>query len=145
MRHFPGVTQLGLLLWLPFLLLTGTVRAAEQTAAAPITMMASAREPLPGTVPPNGAFPGLSAAATPDLVRQPVAELYAALEDLMRRGRELSFQQRFQRLTPAIDRTFDLEAVLRASVGRGGGQRFPRPRATDWPPPSAVSPSRPTS
>lgn len=144
MRHSPGVARLRFLLWLPFLLLAGAVRAAEQPATTPITTMASAREPLPVTVLPNEAFLGISAAATPDLVRQPVAELYAALEDLMRSGQELSFQQRYQRLTPAIDRAFDLEAVLKASVGRGWAaiSQATRDRLAAA---FAVSPSPPTS
>jgi phospholipid transport system substrate-binding protein len=49
--------------------------------------------------------------------RQPVAELYEALESAMRMGRGVPFQQRFDRLAPVIDRTFNLDAILQTSVG----------------------------
>jgi phospholipid transport system substrate-binding protein len=49
--------------------------------------------------------------------RQPVDELYAALRAAMREGHATPFKQRFDRLAPVIDRTFDLDAILQTSVG----------------------------
>jgi len=49
--------------------------------------------------------------------RQPINELYTALETVMRMGAETPFQQRFDRLAPVIDKVFDLDAILRTSVG----------------------------
>jgi phospholipid transport system substrate-binding protein len=94
-------------LWLPILacqFFPSIVRAAEQPAMAFLVSSQSAPE-----------FPASKA----DLIRQPVVELYAALEMLMRTGQELSFRQRYERVAPVIDRVFDLDYVLRASVGRG--------------------------
>ena len=50
-------------------------------------------------------------------VRQPVTDLYATLEKLMRAGQATPFPERFNVLAPIIDRVYDLEAVLRVSVG----------------------------
>jgi phospholipid transport system substrate-binding protein len=50
-------------------------------------------------------------------VRQPVTDLYATLEKLMRAGQATPFPERFGILAPIIDRVYDLEAVLRVSVG----------------------------
>jgi phospholipid transport system substrate-binding protein len=47
----------------------------------------------------------------------PVSELYQALEASMRAGRDAPFRQRFRQLAPVIDRVFDLNAILRTSVG----------------------------
>jgi phospholipid transport system substrate-binding protein len=50
--------------------------------------------------------------------QKPVGDLYAALQAVMRLGSSgASFQQRFDQLTPVVDRVFDLDAILRASVG----------------------------
>jgi phospholipid transport system substrate-binding protein len=49
--------------------------------------------------------------------RQTVADLYDALETAMHMGRGVPFQQRFDRLAPVIDRTFNLDAILQTSVG----------------------------
>ncbi len=48
---------------------------------------------------------------------QPIIELYAVLELAMRAGRAMSFTSRFDSLAPVIERVFDLEAILKASVG----------------------------
>jgi phospholipid transport system substrate-binding protein len=48
---------------------------------------------------------------------QPVSDLYAALQAAMRMGVKTPFQQRFDRLAPVIDRVFDLDTILRTSVG----------------------------
>ncbi len=46
-----------------------------------------------------------------------VSELYTGLQSIMRMGAGASFQQKFNTLAPVIDRVFDLEAILRTSVG----------------------------
>jgi len=50
-------------------------------------------------------------------IRQPIGMLYRGLEELMRAGQRTPFQQRFDRLAPIIDRVFDLDTILRVSVG----------------------------
>lgn len=56
-------------------------------------------------------------ADTQDAVDRPLRELHNALEATMRAGRELPFPQRFDALAPVVDRVFDLETVLKVSVG----------------------------
>jgi phospholipid transport system substrate-binding protein len=48
---------------------------------------------------------------------RPLQELYDALESAMRAGNQTPFPQRFDALAPVIDRVFDLETVLKVSVG----------------------------
>ncbi len=50
-------------------------------------------------------------------VRQPIVALYATLEKLMRAGQATPFPDRFAILAPVIDRVYDLETVLKVSVG----------------------------
>ncbi len=50
-------------------------------------------------------------------IREPVTELYAALEKAMRAGRAAPFASRFDTLAPVIDQVFDLQTVLKVSVG----------------------------
>lgn len=50
-------------------------------------------------------------------IDQPLTELYAALEKAMRAGKAMPFTQRFDMLAPAVDRTFDLDTILKVSVG----------------------------
>lgn len=54
-------------------------------------------------------------------VVQPVSDLYAALEAAMRGGRLTTFAVRFETLAPVIERVFDLDTVLRVSVGARWG------------------------
>jgi phospholipid transport system substrate-binding protein len=57
-------------------------------------------------------------AQPPDqLLAQPLEDLYAALEAAMRAGNATPFPQRFDALAPVVDRVFDLETVLKVSVG----------------------------
>jgi phospholipid transport system substrate-binding protein len=52
----------------------------------------------------------------------PIQRLDAALLSAMRAGQRTSFAQRYASLSPVIDQTFDLSAVLAASIGlRWGG------------------------
>lgn len=55
--------------------------------------------------------------ATADDVLAPVHQLIAGLLQVMKAGQASSFSQRFDMLGTVIDQTFDLTAILRASVG----------------------------
>jgi phospholipid transport system substrate-binding protein len=48
---------------------------------------------------------------------QPLSDLYTALDAVMRAGRATPFPRRFDILAPVVDRVFDLETVLKVSVG----------------------------
>lgn len=48
---------------------------------------------------------------------QPLRDLYAALENIMRAGQTTPFRNRFDMLAPVVDQVFDLETVLKVSVG----------------------------
>ena len=48
--------------------------------------------------------------------RPPITEFYAAVQAGMKAG-GTPFRQRFDRLAPVIDRVFDLDTILRVSVG----------------------------
>ena len=67
---------------------------------------------LAGTVTPR-----LARAVSPPDPAAPIAMLYSALEALMRLGTATPFRHRYQQITPVIDRTFDLPAILHSSVG----------------------------
>jgi phospholipid transport system substrate-binding protein len=56
------------------------------------------------------------AAATPAALA-PIQRLNSALLDVMRAGRGTAVQTRFATLAPVIDQVFDLDAILRVSVG----------------------------
>jgi phospholipid transport system substrate-binding protein len=55
--------------------------------------------------------------AADDALEAPLRDLYAALEATMRAGRATPFAQRFEALAPVLDRVFDLETILKVSVG----------------------------
>jgi phospholipid transport system substrate-binding protein len=57
------------------------------------------------------------ARAADDALEAPLRDLYAALEAAMRAGRATPFAQRFDALAPVLDRVFDLETILKVSVG----------------------------
>jgi phospholipid transport system substrate-binding protein len=61
-------------------------------------------------------LPARAEAAQPP-VDQPLRELYAALDTAMRAGHTTPFAERFDALAPVVDRVFDLETVLKVSVG----------------------------
>ncbi len=54
---------------------------------------------------------------TDESLDQPLRALYTALEAAMRAGHATPFPQRFDALAPVVDRVFDLETVLKVSVG----------------------------
>lgn len=51
------------------------------------------------------------------LLDAPLRALYRALEATMRAGHATPFPQRFDQLAPIVDQAFDLETVLKVSVG----------------------------
>jgi phospholipid transport system substrate-binding protein len=55
--------------------------------------------------------------ARADTIDQPLQELHNALEAAMRAGHATPFTQRFDALAPVVDQVFDLETVLKVSVG----------------------------
>ena len=67
---------------------------------------------LAGAVTPRLAC----ALASPDPAA-PIAMLYTALEALMRLGATISFRDRYNKIAPVIDGTFDLPTILRSAVG----------------------------
>jgi phospholipid transport system substrate-binding protein len=56
-------------------------------------------------------------AETADPLDQPLRALYTALETVMRTGPTVPFPKRFDILAPVVDQAFDLETVLKVSVG----------------------------
>ena len=56
-------------------------------------------------------------AASDAAVIAPIQQLVGGLEQVMKAGVGASFSQRFNMLAPIVDRTFDLGAILRESVG----------------------------
>lgn len=46
-----------------------------------------------------------------------IQQFYVPLLQIMKEGRSTPFQQRYQTLAPAVDQAFDLEGILRVSVG----------------------------
>ncbi len=65
--------------------------------------------------PLAGHAQGTSQAAA---AQKSISELYQGLETVMQMGSSgATFQQRFDRLAPVIDRVFDLPAILQTSVG----------------------------
>jgi phospholipid transport system substrate-binding protein len=70
------------------------------------------------SLPAAAISPILRARADTDApLDQPLRDFYAALESAMKSGRAKPFLQRFDILAPAVDAVFDLETVLKVSVG----------------------------
>lgn len=46
-----------------------------------------------------------------------ISQFYVVLLQVMKEGRQTPFPQRYQTLAPAVDQAFDLEGILRVSVG----------------------------
>jgi phospholipid transport system substrate-binding protein len=72
---------------------------------------------LSATVSTVGAMIGPARADIADPVAQPLRDLHNALEATMRAGHTTPFPQRFDALAPVVDRVFDLDTVLKVSVG----------------------------
>jgi phospholipid transport system substrate-binding protein len=60
---------------------------------------------------------GLPRGAVASAVSASVEQFYAALLQVMKAGKSAPFRQRYDVLAPVIDRTFDLEDILRITVG----------------------------
>jgi phospholipid transport system substrate-binding protein len=60
---------------------------------------------------------GFVRAESTDPLDAPLRSLYAALELAMRAGHTTPFPQRFDTLAPVVEQVFDLETVLKVSVG----------------------------
>lgn len=60
---------------------------------------------------------GAVRAQADEALDQPLRDLYAALENIMRAGQTTPFRNRFDTLAPVVDQVFDLETVLKVSVG----------------------------
>jgi phospholipid transport system substrate-binding protein len=65
--------------------------------------------------------PRLGWAADATQVAAPVQALNEGLLAVMRAGKRTPFRDRFHLLAPTIDRAFDLQGILRISVGPGWG------------------------
>ena len=50
-------------------------------------------------------------------ITAPIEQLYTVLPQVMKAGKGTPFRQRYDALTPVIDQVFDLEAILKISVG----------------------------
>ncbi len=48
----------------------------------------------------------------------PVEQLHAGLIAIMKAGKTASFRQRYDMIAPVVSRTFDLETILRQTIGR---------------------------
>jgi phospholipid transport system substrate-binding protein len=60
--------------------------------------------------------PSTAAGADPAL-DEPLRTLYNGLETVMKAGQATPFPQRFETLAPVVDKVFDLETVLKVSIG----------------------------
>jgi phospholipid transport system substrate-binding protein len=60
-----------------------------------------------------------AAAADPGSAPGLIERLYAALLAVMKEGKKLSFDERYRRLAPTIEETFDLGLMARIAVGPG--------------------------
>lgn len=60
---------------------------------------------------------GSAPAAMASEITAPVEQLHSGLVEVMKAGRAVPFRQRYDRLSPVIGRTFDLQAILRQVIG----------------------------
>jgi len=58
-----------------------------------------------------------AAADKDSALNEPLQALYGSLEAAMRAGRSAPFAQRFNSIAPAVERAFDLDTILKVSVG----------------------------
>ncbi|HQT76576.1 MAG: hypothetical protein B7Z80_12115 [Rhodospirillales bacterium 20-64-7] len=64
----------------------------------------------------TAALPAVGAEA-PDGLDAPLRRLYSALETVMRSGHDTPFPRRFDKLAPVVEQVFDLQTVLKLSIG----------------------------
>jgi phospholipid transport system substrate-binding protein len=60
---------------------------------------------------------GTPAIAATSETTAPVEQLHAGLIEIMKAGKSVSFRQRYEKIAPVIDRTFDLEAIVHQVIG----------------------------
>jgi phospholipid transport system substrate-binding protein len=89
-----------------------------------------ARRSLLGLAITGLATPALAQSVAADPAQRPIRDFYAALEMEMKAGRSVPFRKRFNALAPVIDRVFDVERILRVSVGPRWSSLAPASRAT---------------
>ena len=80
-------------------------------------MPASRRQLIAMSLPLVLAARRASAQAAADPATLPVTQFYGVLLQAMKEGKTTPFPQRYQLLAPAVDAAFDLEGILRISVG----------------------------
>jgi phospholipid transport system substrate-binding protein len=76
---------------------------------------------------PLAGLAGLRAASAADPSSAPalVEHFYGTLLAVMKQAKQLSFDERYNRLAPTIERTFDLGLMTRIAVGPGWAQLAP--------------------
>ncbi|MGY6770538.1 ABC transporter substrate-binding protein [Komagataeibacter xylinus] len=89
------------------------MKHALKTTALALCAGLMAAPVVPAVFPINAAH---AAAASDAQVQEPIKALYAALDRVQAKGSG-TFEQRSQMLAPAIDRAYDMEAVLASSIG----------------------------
>ena len=62
-------------------------------------------------------YPSVAATDADTQMEAPLHELYAGLETVMKAGHHTPFTQRFETLAPVVDKVFDLQTVLKVSIG----------------------------
>jgi phospholipid transport system substrate-binding protein len=77
-----------------------------------------------------GALLALPRAMADPAAVAPIKELCNSLLSIMRAGRDTPFAKRFATLSPAVERTFDLPAILQLSVGPSWSSLPPDQQAT---------------
>jgi phospholipid transport system substrate-binding protein len=65
------------------------------------------------------AAPAVSMAQAPDPALAPIDAFDSALIEVMKQGKSLSAEGRYQKLIPAVEQTFDLPTMTRFAVGSG--------------------------
>ncbi|AZV38809.1 toluene transporter [Komagataeibacter xylinus] len=89
------------------------MKHALKTTALALCAGLMAAPVIPAVFPISAAH---AAAASDAQVQEPIKALYAALDRVQAKGSG-TFEQRSQMLAPAIDRAYDMEAVLASSIG----------------------------
>jgi phospholipid transport system substrate-binding protein len=80
-------------------------------------MISLSRRTILGTAAAWTAMTWAARAQDVAAVQAPIRTLYTALEALMRQGKATPFPKRFDMLAPVIEQVYDLDTVLRVSVG----------------------------
>ncbi|GBQ47935.1 ABC transporter substrate-binding protein [Komagataeibacter sucrofermentans] len=89
------------------------MKHALKTTALALCAGLMAAPVIPAVFPIHAAY---AASASDAQVQEPIKALYAALDRVQAKGSG-TFEQRSQMLAPAIDRAYDMEAVLASSIG----------------------------